>query len=275
MKWLLVFALEALCVMPSPAQTASPSPSSPHPAAAQKLTVTVTDENGLAVSSARVELQPPPPALPLRCSTDFAGPCEFTDLSPGTCELRVEKAGFYAAVQPDVQVGFTANVDVTLSRQREAREVVNVVESPPAIDPAQISAKEELSGEELLDIPYPGPHDYRNALIFMPGVTPDAYGQPHVAGAEAYQTLLVLDGFNVTQPTSGALVVQTSIDSFRSVAVPPSREPAEFGKGSGGVMALNTRMGNDHFRFLATDFIPAPQDVKGISLANWTPIYTM
>src|SRR5580700_10495416 len=274
-KWLLVFALEAFCVMPSTAQTVSSSPSSPHPAAAQKLAVTVIDENGLAVNSARVQLQPPPPALPLRCSTDFAGHCEFTDLSPGNCELRVEKAGFYAAVQSDVQVGFTSNVDVTLSHQREAREVVNVVESPPAIDPAQIPAKEELSGEELLDIPYPGPHDYRNALIFMPGVTPDAYGQAHVAGAETYQTLLVLDGFNVTQPTSGALVVQTSIDSFRSVAVTPSREPAEFGKGSGGVMALNTRMGNDHFRFLATDFIPAPQDVKGISLANWTPIYTM
>ncbi|MGB0078133.1 MAG: carboxypeptidase-like regulatory domain-containing protein, partial [Candidatus Sulfotelmatobacter sp.] len=275
MECLLVLALEAWCVMLSPAQTASSPPSSLHPAAVQKLTITVTDENGLAVSSARVELQPPPPALPLRCSTDFAGHCEFTDLSSATCELRVEKAGFYAAVQLDVQVGSTANVDVTLSHQREAREVVNVVESPPAIDPAQISAKEELSGEELLDIPYPGPHDYRNALIFMPGVTPDAYGQAHVAGAETYQTLLVLDGFNVTQPTSGALVVQTSIDSFRSVAVTPSREPAEFGKGSGGVMALNTRMGNDHFRFLATDFIPAPQDVKGISLGNWTPIYTM
>ncbi|MGB8950914.1 MAG: carboxypeptidase-like regulatory domain-containing protein, partial [Candidatus Sulfotelmatobacter sp.] len=159
MECLLVLALEAWCVMLSPAQTASSPPSSLHPAAVQKLTITVTDENGLAVSSARVELQPPPPALPLRCSTDFAGHCEFTDLSSATCELRVEKAGFYAAVQLDVQVGSTANVDVTLSHQREAREVVNVVESPPAIDPAQISAKEELSGEELLDIPYPGPHD--------------------------------------------------------------------------------------------------------------------
>src|ERR1700733_11049462 len=274
-KWLLVVALEALCVVFSPAQTASSSPSPARPIAAQKLTVIVTDENGLAVSSARVQLQPPPPALPLRCGTDFAGRCEFTDLSPGTYELRVEQTDFYAAVQSDVQVGVTANVDVTLSHQREARKVVNVVESAPAIDPEQISTKEELSAAELIDIPSPGPHDYRNALLFMPGVTPDAYGQAHVAGAETYQTLLLLDGFNVTQPTSGALVVQTSVDSFRSVAVTPSREPAEFGKGSGGVMALNTRMGNDHFRFLATDFIPAPQDIKGISLANWTPIYTL
>jgi len=285
----VLLALVALWTMPSSAQTSprssAPSPASQqttsehispeHTSAGQKLTVTVTDENGVAVWSARVQLQAPPPVLPLRCETDFAGHCEFTNLPSGAYELQVEKAGYYASVQPGVQAGVTANVDVALSHQQEARTVVNVVESPPAIDPAQVSSKEELTGAEIVDIPYPGPHDYRNALTFIPGVTPDAFGQPHVAGAESYQTLLLLDGFNVTQPTNGALVVQTSVDSFRSIAVTPSREPAEFGKGSGGVLALNTRMGSDHFRFMTTDFIPAPQDIKGISLANWTPIYTM
>ena len=224
---------------------------------------------------ARVQLQAPPPAIPLRCGTDFAGHCEFTNLSSGSYELRVEKTGFYALVQADVQVGATANVDVTLSHQQEAREVVNVVESSPAIDPAQVSAKEELTGAEIVDIPYPATHDYRNTLNFIPGVTPDAFGQPHVAGAESYQTLVLLDGFNVTQPTNGTLVVRTSIDSFRSLEVRPSREPAEFGKGSGGVLALNTRMGDDRFRFTSTDFIPALQAIKGISIGHWTPIYTM
>jgi hypothetical protein len=273
-KCVFVLALAASWVTSSLAQTTSSSPSSEH-AAVQKLTVTVTDENGVAVASARVQLQPPASAIPLRCGTDFAGRCDFTDLPSGTCELRVEKIGFYAVVQPAVQVGVAANVDVTLTHQQAAREVVDVVESAPAIDQAQISSKEELTGAQIIDIPYPGSHDYRNALTFIPGVTPDAFGQAHVAGAETYQTLLLLDGFNVSQPTNGQLVVQTSVDSFRSIAVTPSREPAEFGKGSGGVMALNTRMGNDHFRFLATDFIPAPQDVKGISLASWTPVYTL
>jgi hypothetical protein len=72
-------------------------------------------------------------------------------LSSGTYELRVDKAGFYLLVQSDVQVGVTANVDVTLRHQQEAREVVNVVESAPAIDPAQISTKEELTGAEIVD----------------------------------------------------------------------------------------------------------------------------
>ena len=274
-----------LCWASSGAQTSSlasssqrspaESRSSDHAAPGQKLTVTVTDENGVAVGSARVQLQPPLPAILLRCGTDFAGRCEFTNLPSGTYELRVDKTGFYLLIQSDVQVGVTANVDVTLRHQQEAREVVDVVESAPAIDPAQVSTKEELTGAEIVDIPYPATHDYRNALNFIPGVTPDAFGQAHVAGAETYQTLVLLDGFNVTQPTNGQLVVRTSVDSFRSIEVTPSREPAEFGKGSGGVLGLNTRMGDDHYRVTSTDFIPGLQTVKGISIGQWTPIYTM
>ena len=147
-SWVFVAALAALGATASTAQTVSSSPSSDHPGLAQKLTVTVTDENGVAVSSARVQLQMPPD-IPLHCETDFAGHCEFTDLSSGAYELRVEKTGFYAVLQPAVQVGITANVDVTVRHQQEAREVVDVVESAPAIDPAQISSKEELTGSEL------------------------------------------------------------------------------------------------------------------------------
>ena len=272
-KWILLFALASLARLPSLSQLSSAQPESKYND--RKLTVIVTDENGIAVSAARVQLQPSPPAIALHCETDFDGHCEFPALPPGSYELRVEKITYYAISQSNVRPEVTPNVDVTLSHQQEAREVVNVTESAPAIDPAQISSKEELTGNEILDIPYPGSHDYRNALNFIPGVTPDAFGQLHFAGAETWQTLVLLDGFNVTQPTNGQLLVRTSVESFRSAEVTPGREPAEFGKGSGGVLALNTRMGNDHFRFTSTDFIPGLQDIKGISLSQWTPIYTI
>jgi hypothetical protein len=284
-------ALAALFMLPSLAQISSSSlslqgssslqsrssqsNSTEQPTAEQKLTVTVTDENGVAVMSGRVQLQPPLPGIALRCETDFAGHCEFTDLPAGSYELRIEKAGYYASVQPEVKVGLTASVDVTLSHQREAREVVNVTESTPAIDPGQVSGKEELTGTEILDIPYPGSHDYRNVLTFIPGVTPDGFGQAHFAGAETWQTVTLLDGFNVSQPASGQLFLRSSIESFRSIEVTPSREPAEFGKGSGGVLALNTRMGDDHFRLSSTDFTPSAQTTKGLSISQWTPIDTV
>jgi hypothetical protein len=243
-------------------------------ASAQKLIVAVTDENGVAVTAARVFLQSPPPSASLRCGTDFSGRCGFEGLVPGIYQLRVEKEGFYALVVPTVQVGATVNVDVTLSHLQEVREVVNVVESPPAIDPTQASSQEKLSGLDVINIPYPTTRDYRNALGFIPEVVLDVFGQPHIAGAETYQTLTLLDGFNVTQPATGQLLARVSTDAFRSIDVETSRYSAEQGKGSGGVLSLNTRIGDDHYRFAATNFVPSLQDKKGITLDKIDPRFT-
>jgi hypothetical protein len=242
------------------AQTSTKPPGS-NPS--QKILVTVTDENEVAVPSAFVYLQASPQAVALRCVTDFAGHCEFSNLSSATYQLRVEKEGFYSLILPTIQTSVAANIDVTLSHQQEVREVVDVVESPPAIDPAQIAAQQTLSGLDVLNIPYAATHDYRNVLNFIPGVVRDVNGQPHVAGAETYQTVTLLDGFNITQPSNGQLLARISTDAFRSIQVEPAREPAEFGKGSGGLLMLNTGIGNDHFHFYATDFVPSFQDKGG------------
>jgi hypothetical protein len=244
-------------------------------------TVAVTDENGVAVPAARIFLQSVAPTgtaqgfVPeVRCQTDFTGRCQFPSLSAGTYQLRVEKGGFYAAVQQSVQMNAGSTVEVTISHQQEVKEVVNVKESPLAIDPAQVSAQESISGLDVINIVYPATNDYRNALNFIPGVVNDASGQPHVAGAQTYQTVTLLDGFNVTQPATGTLLVRVSTDAFRSIQVEPAREPAEDGKGSGGVLSLNTGIGDDHFRFLGTDFIPSLQNKHGWRFDQFLPRLT-
>ena len=239
-----------------------------------RLTIQVTDENGLALPAARIFLQSPPPSATLRCETGFNGRCDFPALISGTYSVRVEKEGFYALTLPNIQVGKPASVDAILTHQQEVKEVVNVVESPPAIDPAQTSSTEKLSGLDIIDIPYTTTRDYRNALNFIPGVINDIYGQPHIAGAESYQTLTLLDGFNVTQPATGQLLVRVNPDALRSIDVNTSRYSAEQGKGSGGVLDLNTKIGDDHFRFATTDFIPSLQNKKGITLDKFDPRFT-
>jgi hypothetical protein len=235
-------------------------------------TVAVTDENGVAVSSARVVLQLPPlPAI--RCQTDFTGRCQFPSLPVGQYLLRVEKEGFYALLEP-IKITPGSAVEVAISHQQEVREIVDVHESPPAIDPAQVAAQETISGLDIINIVYPGTQDYRNVLNFIPGVVQDQFGQPHVAGAQTYQTVTLLDGFNVTQPANGQLLVRVSTDAFRSIQVEPSREPAEAGKGSGGLLSLNTGIGDDHFRFAGTDFIPSLQDKHGWRFDQFLPRLT-
>lgn len=236
--------------------------------------VTVTDENGVAVPSALVFLQASPQSVALPCVTDFAGHCEFSGLSASTYQLRVEKQGFYSIMLPTIQTSAAPNIDVTLLHQQEVREVVDVIESPPAIDPAQVSGQEQLTGVDIVNLPYPTTRDYRNALNFIPGVVNDVFGQPHIAGSETYQTLTLLDGFNVTQPATGQLLMRVSPDSIRSLDVETSRTSAEYGKGSGGVLSLNTGIGDDHFRYSGTNFIPSVQNKKGLTFDKVDPRFT-
>jgi hypothetical protein len=237
-------------------------------------TIIVVDENGVAVPSARISLEAQPPQPALHCHTDYSGRCQFPGLPEGQYQLHVEKEGFYALDQPGVQIARGSTVEVAISHQQEVHEVVDVHESPPAIDPAQIASQETISGLDVIDIVYPGTHDYRNVLNFIPGVVQDQTGQPHVAGAQTYQTLTLLDGFNVTQPANGQLLVHVSADAFRSIQVEPSREAAEFGKGSAGALRLNTGIGDDHFRFFATNFIPSIQNKHGWRFYQFLPRFT-
>jgi hypothetical protein len=146
-KLVLWFAALMLLAHPSLAQTQPP------PDASYKLEITVTDETGVAVGSARVLLSIASQTNPLHCETDFAGRCTFLSLPKGAFQLRVEKQGFYAAVLPSVQPEVIGAVDITLSRVQEVRSVIKVNESPSAIDPAQVSSKEQISGLDIIEFP--------------------------------------------------------------------------------------------------------------------------
>ena len=235
-----------------------------------RITITVVDENGVGLGDARVELFPASGSASLQCHTGPAGVCLLNASLTTHYKVRIEKENYYST-ESDLNPNQSTVFEFTLARQREVRETVNVSESPPAIDQEQVSAQEEISGVDIIDLPYPTTRDYREALEYIPQVINDANLQPHITGAETYQSLILFDGFNVTQPANGELLLRVSTDSFRSIRVQTSRISAEYGKGSGGVLELNSASGDDHFRFAATDFVPSLQNKHGWTLDKLTP----
>lgn len=236
-----------------------------------KLRLTVLDENGLPVSSAQVSLIRIETQALLKAETDTTGRCELADLPPGLYRLQVEKTGFYAARLAELRVGETERVELTLNHEQEVQGEVNVIYSPPAIDPTKTTASEELNSRAIVNLPYPTTRDFRNVLPFIPGVVQDATGQVHINGSATRQILNQLDGFNITHPASGLLELRVSPDALRAIEVLNSRYAAEYGKSSGGVVQLTTGMGDDRLRFSATDFVPSFQSRKGFNINGWTP----
>jgi hypothetical protein len=245
----------------------------PGPIGRAKLAITVTDENGVAVPGARITLSREQGVR--QAETDYAGRCQWVDLTPDTYQLRAEKEGFYAFIMNETRVGEIDTLEVTLNHVREFVEVVNVVYSPPAIDLVKTSSTENLTSAEVINLPYTVTRDIRYALPLMPGVLQDAYGQVHVNGSSTRQIVDRLDGFNITDPANGLFTLRVSTDAIRSAEALGSRVPAEHGKGSGGVLNLATGMGDDRFRFSATDFVPSLQNRKGIHINSWTPRATV
>ncbi|HTV59829.1 MAG TPA: TonB-dependent receptor [Verrucomicrobiae bacterium] len=241
------------------------------------MTVTVKDETGIVVAGAHATLTRPGLQAPLQASTDAAGRAQFSGLAPGAYSLSVEKVGFYAQLNKPVQVEKTGSVDVTLPHQQEYKESVRVNYSPPAIDPAQISSSQQLTAQEIIQLPYPTTRDVRNALPLLPAILPDNMtpGQVHIAGAASNQTFYTLDGFDISEPVNGLLNLRVSTDAVRSINLFTSRYSVASGWGSGGVLDLDTGMGDDHLRFFATDFIPTFENRQGLHINNATPRFTL
>ncbi|HZQ96557.1 MAG TPA: TonB-dependent receptor [Candidatus Sulfotelmatobacter sp.] len=249
------------------AQTPGPAPRR----APASLTILVSDENRVAVPGARILLQGPASAI--RCETGPTGICAFGEIAGAPWRLRVEKEGFYVFSLAEIQT--SGALEVVLARQQEVREQVNVTESPPAIDPEQVSSQEQLSGLDIINIPYPNTRDYRYVLGFIPGVVLDQNAQPHVAGAETSQTVVLLDGFNISQPADGQLLARVTTDALRNVDVQTGRLSAQHGKGPAGVLSLETGIGDDRYRFSATNFVPSVQNKKGWTLDKVDPRFTL
>ncbi|MGE5322795.1 MAG: carboxypeptidase regulatory-like domain-containing protein, partial [Actinomycetota bacterium] len=237
-----------------------------------RLDVTVTDQNGQPLASALVLVQQNGKTIS-QAQTTPSGRLLLDRIPAGAYSLTVQRAGFYTATIQKVVIpaGATMPVEVRLQPVREYHEEVEVRAQAPPIDPQQIAGSHGLNAQDIATIPYPSTRDYRNVLPFIPGVLADAGGQIHVAGSSTQEVQDYLDGFEVSQPASGALGVRLNPDSLRRIDVRNTRYSAQFGKGSGGLTNLEVQDGDNRLRFNATDFIPTFQIVKGIHLNNWTP----
>jgi hypothetical protein len=92
--------------------------------------------------------------------------------------------------------------------------------------------------------------------------------------SETYATLDLLDGFDIRSPVSGELAARVSADAVRATNVETTRYPVEFGRATGGVVALSTGMGDNRFRFNTTDFIPSFREVNGLRFDKFVPRFT-
>lgn len=231
----------------------------------------VVDETGAGIEGARLEFRHVDGGTAAPASSDPAGNFRANLASEGEYSIRAERQGFYLYQGKQSFVAGASQLTITLNHEQEFSEKVDVTYSPPPIDPQQSSDHKELVNAEIQSIPFPASQDYRNALALMNGVVLDNSGIPHFNGGSANQTNYTLDGFNISDPVTGQLQTRLNIDTIQSTDLESSRFSAENGRGAAGVLDVKTKMGDDHWRFGGTNFLPSVSTDGGLHINKLTP----
>lgn len=234
-------------------------------AATVTLSGRVVDENDAPVRAAHVTVNSQ------QAQTDPDGAFSFTLAGPGDFLVSVEREGYYALKDRAVHVEAAQELTLVIASVREVFQSENVNAETSPVDVDQSQNQERLTGTEVNDIPYANSHSLRSSLPLLPGVVEDTGGALHVNGSSENQVLYVLNGFNITNPISGQFQTLLAVEGIRSLDLASGRYSPEFGKGSAGVLSINTENGTDAFHYTATDFIPGVSSQQGLHLGNWYP----
>ncbi len=246
-------------------------------AAEVRLSVRVQDENGTAVPGAQVTLAPAAPggATRLQALADPTGKLTLELAAPGDYLLSAEREGFFRVQNRPIRLAEGPNeLTLVLTPAREVFEKADVAYSPPEIDFESTTPEERLTGPQLLEIPYPSTNTLRNAMRAMPGVVQDSAGGIHLNGGTEEQILYTLDGFQINDPLTGRFESRLSVETVRGMDI-DSLNPAEFGKGATGSLAIKTSTGDDTLRYSGTNFFPGIEDRGGLVLDGWTPRFNV
>jgi outer membrane receptor protein involved in Fe transport len=218
------------------------------------LSVNVTNSAGQAISGVSVILENTTEVKRWEGTTSESGTFHFERLPIGSYVLHIAKEGFYAD-ETELHLEASKVVDFTIVPVDNRHDEVDVVARPEPINTETVSTERTVDSEVIQTLPYTGRRNFLNALTLMPGVLSDNSGGMHIQGSRSDQIRYQLDGLNVTDP-SGGLGSNIPIDAIESVELDLSGYSAEFGKGSGGVIRVESKFIGDKMKWGLTDFLP-------------------
>jgi len=218
------------------------------------LSINIIDSMGKAVPQAVVSVENTTAQKRWTGITADSGTCRFERLATGSYKIEIAKEGYYAG-SFEVSLEASKVIDFSLIPVENRHDEVDVIARPEPINVEAISAEQTVNDEVIQSLPYKGRLDFQSALSLMPGVVRDNTGGMHIQGSRSDQVRYQLDGLNVTDP-SGGLTSNIPIDAIEAVNLDMAGYSAEYGKGSGGVVRVESKFVGDKVKWNLTDFFP-------------------
>jgi len=236
---------------------------------------TVVDPQGGLVPGVSVSITNPATSTTQKTITKSRGEYAFSQLTPGTYEVRLVAQGFSEQVQT-VKLLVGTPVQANFSLHLGTTEIVNVETSLATINSTDGTLGKAFDSSQVQNLPYLA-NNITYLLSLQPGVLAlDGGAQTGglntdvrtgiVNGARQDQTNVTLDGVDNNDVTNGYAfngALRSTRDSVEEFRVTTTNGGADAGRSSGGQVSLLTRSGTNVFHGSAYEFYRG-----GIGLQN-------
>jgi hypothetical protein len=202
---------------------------------------TISDQSGAVVPDANVSITDKTTNTTSKTTTNGSGHYIFSNVSPGTYDMRITKPGFQTAVVQGqaVLVGQSLTEDVHLTIGAVTQEVT-VETTGTELQTLNSTVGNTVTGIALDSLPAIG-GDVSTFMELQPGVGPNG----NVAGAVSDQSTFQLDGGNNTSDMDGKMSVYL---------------PSFGGDPTGGIASGNGLRGGNSTGGVPTGVMPTPAD---------------
>lgn len=201
------------------------------------------------------------------------GEFAFVEIPPGSYRLTTSLPGYEEYVTENLRVrpGRDFEFEITLQIAGISERVM-ILEPMAPDDANEPTETARFDPEELDALPLPTDR-FQEALPLLPGVLRDPEGKLSFNGARPSQSVLLVNGVNVTDPVTGEFAVDLPLKAIDEVQVTSIPYSAEYGRVTGAVARIETRGGNDEFDVELGDIWPRPRfrdgTVQGFN--SWLP----
>jgi Carboxypeptidase regulatory-like domain/TonB dependent receptor/TonB-dependent Receptor Plug Domain len=226
-----------------------------------RVTGQVRDEQGAVIAQASVKLTNPATGLERSAVTNGNGEFNFSELSIGSFELTVSKAGFQTVLVKDIRTSEAlVNTLAPVLKVGTVTAEVEVSSALPLLQTETNSLGGQLTEEQVKALPI-GNSDFTRLALTLPGVVQNsnfAFAQYTINGSRARSNGFNIDGASNTDPStylpsineggnSATAATRLPLDAIQEVTVTSSGSGADMGQNSGSVMNATIKSGTNRF----------------------------
>ena len=221
---------------------------------------TVTDPTGAVVTGATVTVTAIGTNSARTATTDGNGSYTFTNLSPGSYEIKVSHAGFADAKQTvQLSPGVRTAGDVKLSTASESTTVEVVGQSSAVqVDTQSSGVTQVVDAKRVAELPSltRDPYDFVQTLGNVAQDSASGNGGKDqvvrgsgvsINGQRSSSTDILLDGGENVDLYTTKVGQSVPLDAVQEFSVQTSNFNAEYGRAAGGVINVATKSGTNGF----------------------------